>query len=255
MKRYARYFDYERDLGRGVVSPFLRERGLSLDGGSVLDVGCGEGGVLAGLAEGFSFRGLGIDYDEEAIRRAQTVAGCRFEQGDFYAYKFDETYDFILVRDVLEHCGDADGMLKRAAALLSEGGRIYVTYTPYPSPFGGHQHNGSGPFSNVPYLQVLPEALFLRLIQVKGNWYKGSSQLSKDLRQIRRTRLTTGAMKRAAGEAGLTVEFLRAFVFRPDYRYRFGLPTLRLPSLLGVNTLTDIASTGVEVLLRKQHSA
>jgi len=251
MKQYARYFDYERDLGRGVVSPFLRERGLSLDGASVLDVGCGEGGVLAGLAEGFRFRGLGIDYDEEAIRRAETVAGCRFDQGDFYSYAFDATYDFILIRDVLEHCGDAEGMLRRAAALLNQGGRIYVTFTPYLSPFGGHQHNGSGFFSNVPYLQALPEALFLRLIQVRGNWYKGSSALLKDLRQIRRTRLTTGVLRRAACKAGLRVEFLRAFVFRPDYRYRFGLPAIGLPAFLGVSTLTDIASTGVEALLRK----
>ncbi|HLP41594.1 MAG TPA: hypothetical protein VK465_08820, partial [Fibrobacteria bacterium] len=46
------YFLYERALGRDVVLPALREAGFVMGSGgvSVLDVGCGHGGVLAELA-------------------------------------------------------------------------------------------------------------------------------------------------------------------------------------------------------------
>ena len=63
MRAYDSYFDYELDLGKGVVTNFLKNAGLSLDNKSVLDIGCGEGGILAGLAETYRFTGLGLDYD------------------------------------------------------------------------------------------------------------------------------------------------------------------------------------------------
>jgi SAM-dependent methyltransferase len=250
MRQYDSYFEYERDLGRGVVAAFLGEQRLSIDGKRLLDIGCGEGGVLAGLAERYSFHGLGLDYDEEMVRRAKKIPNCTIAHGDFYSYSFSDKYDFILIRDVLEHCGDPVGMLRKAASLLAAKGYVYVTYTPFLSPFGGHQHNGSGLLSNVPYLQALPEALFLKLISPSSNIYKGGDHLLRDLRQIRKTWLTTGKVIHAARKAGLSIAMARGWFVRPDYRYKFGLKPISFPRRFPVHTITDVVCTSVEMLLQ-----
>ena len=249
MRNYDSYFDYEMDLGKDVVAGFLRNAGLSLDNKSVLDIGCGEGGILAGLAETHKFRGLGIDYDGEMIRKAKQVPGSVFKKGDFFAYDFNEKYDFILLRDVLEHCVNPREMLRKISTLLRPDGFVYITYTPFLSPFGGHQHNGSGFFSNVPFIHVLPESVFLALIKPKGNFYKESDYLVIDTKQIRETWLTTSKVKRLCKEAGLSINSCRAYFVRPDYKYKFGLPTIPHPSFIPVNTVSDIFCTCVEMLL------
>ena len=119
VRNYDSYFDYEMDLGKDVVAGFLRNADLSLDNKSVLDIGCGEGGILAGLAETYKFRGLGIDYDGGMISKARQVPGSVFRQGEFFAYDFDEKYDFILLRDVLEHCGNPREMLRKISTLCT----------------------------------------------------------------------------------------------------------------------------------------
>jgi len=249
MRAYDSYFDYELDLGRGVLTRFLNTAGLSLNNMHVLDIGCGEGGILAGLAETYKFTGLGIDYDGEMIRKAKKVAGSVFVQGDFMTYEFNEKFDFILLRDVLEHCGNPSLMLEKVAALLKPDGFVYITYTPYLSPFGGHQHNGSGFFSNVPFIHLLPEAPFLWLIKPRGNIYKGSAHLINDLKQVRRTWLTTGQVVKLCRQIGLDINLIRAFIVRPDYKYKFGIPAVSHPSFLPVTTATDIFCTSVELLL------
>lgn len=249
MRTYDSYFDYELDLGKGVVARYLKNAGLSLDNKSVLDIGCGEGGILAGLAESYNFTGLGLDYDGEMIEKARDVPGSVFRQGDFFAYEFDEKYDFILLRDVLEHCGDPARMLEKIAQLLKPDGFVYITYTPYLSPFGGHQHNGSGFFSNVPFIHVLPEAPFLWLIRPRGNLYKESAYLVNDMKEIRETWLTTGKVNRICKAVGLRINASRSYLVRPDYRYKFGLPEIPHPAFLPVNTVTDVFCTCVEMLL------
>jgi SAM-dependent methyltransferase len=251
MQQYDSFFEYERVLGREVVAAFLEAQRLSIDGKRVLDIGCGEGGILAGLAERYRFHGFGLDYDEEMVRRAKAIPNCTIAHGDVFSYTFSDTYDFILIRDVLEHCGDPEALLHKAATLLSPKGCIYATYTPFLSPFGGHQHNGSGLFSNAPYIQMLPEAVFLKLICPVGNLYKQGAGLLKDFRQIRKTWLTTGQVTQAARKAGLAVAVARGWFVRPDYRYKFGLMPIPFPPGFPVHSLTDLACTSIEVLLRR----
>ena len=66
------YHSYERALGRDVVLPALREAGFDPAGKTVLDVGCGHGGVLAELAESAGLGpSVGLDLDGEMVRNAR----------------------------------------------------------------------------------------------------------------------------------------------------------------------------------------
>lgn len=252
MKKFESYYDYQLVLSREILVPFLNKMGISLNGERVLDVGCGEGGILSGLALYFKFRGLGIDYDRDMISKCQRIPSISFEAGDFYTYDFKDSFDFILLRDVLEHSSYPAEMLARTSALLSANGLAYITYTPYLSPFGGHQHNGSSFFSNFPYIHFLPELLFLKLIRPHDSLYKTSQYLTDDLKRIRKTSLTTGRVKRICNQHGLKVFHKKIFIIRPDYRYKFGLPEISMPAVFPLSTLFDPFCTAVELLASKK---
>jgi len=251
MKNYSTYFDYEYDLGRDVVSGSLSDFDIAIQGKSILDIGCGEGGVLAGLNEKNSFNGLGIDYDEEMIRKSRPVDNVEFKCVNFLETDITGSYDIILLRDVLEHCGNPQQFLGKVSEHLHESSYVYVTYTPFYSPFGGHQHNGSGVFSNFPYLQVLPRGLFNSLISPQGNMYKEKEDLIKDFNEIRETCLTTNSVLKHCEQFGMKVHASRAFIIRPDYKYKFGLQPVKLPAFLPLSSVTDVFCTSVEMILTK----
>jgi SAM-dependent methyltransferase len=96
---------------------------------SLLDVGCGAGGLGRGLrAKGFSAKLIGVEPDPElaahaaqyydAIHRLDIEAASPpIEPG---------TLDVLVYGDVLEHLRDPWGVLKRDAALLAPGGTLLV---------------------------------------------------------------------------------------------------------------------------------
>lgn len=262
---------YEKELCLKGLIPLLRRQEFDPAGKSVLDVGCGHGGVLAALAESFPLKSaLGIDLDAEMIRQgsARCPAGVRLEARDFFGMQavdpeaFDpdtqgsrplnraafETggFDLILMRDVLEHIPDAEGALRKAASLLAPRGTIFASFAPFYSPFGGHQHNGSGIFSNLPWLQLLPEGLFRAALNLRGNSYKSGQSLSDDMESVLRTRLTIRRFRRMIPGAGLRIGYFARYLSRPDYRIKFGLPEVGFPAIPG---LEELACTGVEALL------
>lgn len=253
------YFLYERALGRDVVLPALRDVGFVMGNASVLDVGCGHGGVLVELATAAEGQGglapsVGIDLDEEMIRQARDrfpSPRVVFERADFFGFGGggDGGFDLVLLRDVLEHIVEPERALERALSLLRPGGLLYLSYAPFFSPFGGHQHNGAGVFSHVPWLQVLPAALFRCLLRLPGNAYKTGDHLAADMDTVLRTRLTLRRFSRVLRRMPFAVLSRRRYLVRPDYRLKFGLPPLVCPALPGL--LQEFLCTGEEAVLRR----
>lgn len=252
MSKVGDYFEYERALWHESLLPRLRELGLSLEGGRVLDIGCGHGGMLQGLAESFAVaEAVGLDRDGEmiAVARARGVPGARFLERDLFAFDEAPPYDAVFLRDVLEHVVEPERAFARALALTGPGGLLFISYAPFYGPFGGHQHNGSGFFSNLPWLQALPEPAFRRLVRVRGNAYKGGERLIEDVESVLRTRLTLGRFAGLLGAPGLRVLQRRRWLVRPDYRLKFGLPPLALPPL--PTPLAELLCTAEELFLRR----
>jgi SAM-dependent methyltransferase len=242
------YLAYEKELcRRGLISALARQ-GFEAAGKSILDVGCGYGGVLAALAEAFPLRrALGLDLDAEMIARGKSgaPAGVVLEARDFFSLT-EGGFDLIVLRDVLEHMPNAAAALKQAASLLAPDGLIFASFAPFWSPFGGHQHNGAGFFAHVPWLQALPEAWFRRLLRLEGNSYKSGQALADDMESVLRTRLTLRRFRRMLPGAGLRLDRFDRYLIRPDFRVKFGSPAVAFPA---IPWLDEVACTGVEAFL------
>jgi SAM-dependent methyltransferase len=246
----ADFHAYEKALGERFLRPLLADHGIQLDGKAVLDVGCGYGGVLAALAEAHPLgEARGVDLDpamvEEGLKRAPK--GVVLEVRDFLTLD-GAAYDVILLRDVLEHIVDVEGALRNAARILRPGGTVYASFAPFLSPFGGHQHNGSGLPSGIPWLHLLPESAFRSLLRLPGNSYKGVEGLSADMDSVLKTRLTLARFRRAVAAVGFRFRYRAQYLSRPDYRIKFGLPQVAYPA---VPLLDELLCTGAEALLTR----
>lgn len=253
MRELKDYFEYQYTLAREVVVPLLAAAEIDFTGKTILDAGCGQGGLLHFLAAHCRIASaLGIDLDPQAIARAERNAGpkLQFEVRDFLSLPEDQAFDVVILRDVLEHIVDVERAFDKACALLRKGGCLYLSYAPFYSPFGGHQHNGTGFFSRVPWLQLLPEQLFLKLIRLRGNAYKTGGELARDVRSVLATRVTARKMAALLSASRMEVLFRSRYLVRPDYQLKFGIRPVPLPATY-LPVLTELLGTAEELLLRK----
>lgn len=105
---------------------------------AVLDLGCGVGGFLAGLAE-LGGRVFPADLDRESL------VVCRergFPDGvvsDGYALPYrDASFDLVALFDAIEHIEDDARALAEVARVLRPGGRVVVSVPAYPFLFANN---------------------------------------------------------------------------------------------------------------------
>lgn len=96
--------------------------------GSLLDVGCGNGFVLAAIRETFpDARLVGVDDVEEALVTARVrVPDAELLRLDVLELPFEDEFDVVCALDVLEHLDDDEAALVRMRAALRPGGGALV---------------------------------------------------------------------------------------------------------------------------------
>lgn len=115
-------FDYEGYWGQlsqseeHPVSPFKLRliEGLVDEGSSVLDIGCGDGALLHHLAKTRNIQGEGIEISEKAVELAR-LKGIKVDRVSITEenFKLDETYDYIIFSEVLEHLPKPEEVMQR----------------------------------------------------------------------------------------------------------------------------------------------
>ena len=117
------YFGYQYGLGSEYIAPYLKSKGVELSGARICEIGCGESGVLAALAEEGAAEVVGIDLRELAIESSQKLFDAVGIKGEFAIHniitqsppdKWKDHFDIVLLRDVIEHL--EVGIIDRHAA-------------------------------------------------------------------------------------------------------------------------------------------
>lgn len=93
--------------------------------GSLLDVGCGSGGLLAALrSRGFADL-HGLDPSLECIRRLQS-SGIAGIHGGIFSWDWGRAFDIVTLTHVLEHVRDLPGAMTRIRDGVRPGGLVFA---------------------------------------------------------------------------------------------------------------------------------
>jgi SAM-dependent methyltransferase len=97
-------------------------------GGSILDIGCGEGRFLWAL-DPAKWERFGVERAQETIDLVRSrIASLHLIIGDIFAPELKEgSFHAVTFWHVLEHLPDPEKTLRRAAALLKPGGWLFVS--------------------------------------------------------------------------------------------------------------------------------
>lgn len=243
---------------RHVVLPWLEER-VSLQGARVADVGAHHGGMVDLLREdGRVGSAVALELSEEVVAGSPFVPDeCfRLEVADVLALpEGTPPFDLVLLHDVLEHIPDYDRALAAIRDSLAEDGRVFVSFPPYYSGFGGHQQYARGLARMTPFVHLLPARVFFRLAAPGQQEYMTADGALEDLVSVRRTRLTLGSAEAAFANAGLAVEYRELFLVRPEYTIRYGLKTRGASALGRVRGIRELVVNGAFYLLHRNRGS
>jgi SAM-dependent methyltransferase len=131
------YFGYRRSAGkpqavflkRMLLYPFrMRYRHLIpfVEGGKILDIGCGNGTELYKL-KAMGWETYGVEMDDQASDRARSQ-GINVHTGDLFGAKYpDRFFDAVRMSYVLEHLPNPRETLEEIRRILEDKGRIYIS--------------------------------------------------------------------------------------------------------------------------------
>ncbi len=127
-RRYdAQYFDTVADripLYRDIITRRYARLVRQVAGsGRLLELGCGDGRLLAELASNFDV--TGIDISVEAIARARhRVPDAHLVVGDIAVCDPQTCFDVVVAFNVLEHLPDPPAVMSRVHDMLTDGGQF-----------------------------------------------------------------------------------------------------------------------------------
>jgi SAM-dependent methyltransferase len=111
------------DMPSPCVVEALKRLKNQVSGGTLLDIGCGEGRHSIAAAR-LGFRVTGVDYEPLALKRARrfavakSAAGIRFRKGDVFSLPFrDASFDIVIDCGCLHHQRKRDWAAYRANLL------------------------------------------------------------------------------------------------------------------------------------------
>ena len=233
-------FDQQVDNSSNYVVPFIEQTLTLTTQTKVLEIGCGEGGVL----KPFLDRGcscVGVDLDQIRIDLAHDFLKDEIASGKLicrYKNVFDQDFqsqyhiffDLIILKDVIEHIPDQETFIPFMKSLLKPGGQIFFGFPPWYMPFGGHQQVARTKWaSKIPYYHILPKAMYLGLVK----WMGEAPDKIQELREIWETRISIERFERIVKKSGYTIVNRCWYLINPIYKFKFGLKPRKQFSVLG----------------------
>jgi len=252
-----KYFEEQDFTTRKYVLPYLLpffKPGLGRRG---LEIGCGEGGNLKPFIEE-GCKATGVDLSESKIengrrffREHPNAKRIELICEDIYNLQEPEKpYHLIFMRDVIEHIHNQEKFMHFVKRFLAPDGYFFLAFPPWQNPFGGHQQICRNRFlSKLPWIHLLPEALYAALLKAGGE----PRERIKALLEIRQTRLTLERFERILKAENYKIVKRDLFMFNPNYEVKFGLkPRITPKWLQNVPYLRNFFTTSAYYLISRQ---
>jgi ubiquinone/menaquinone biosynthesis C-methylase UbiE len=244
-----RYFNQQYENTARHVIPFI-ESVTDVAGKQVLEVGCGEGGVLKPFLDrrctciGVDLNQAKIDYAQEALKEDIDAGQATVIAADIYDKQFQGAYegrfDIIVLKDTIEHIYDQEKILRKLKPILSKEGVVFLGFPPWFMPYGGHQQIARSTLAQLPYYHLLPRSLYRGLLEIYGE----SEEMIEALMEIVDTRLSIQRFEQLIRKTGYQTCKRQFYLINPIYEYKFGLrPRMQLPILRSVPWLRDFLTT------------
>jgi SAM-dependent methyltransferase len=222
-----KYFAEQADTTEKYVIPFIRETIDISEETSVLEIGCGEGGNLLPFLNAGCKRIVGIDLSQGKIENAREYfsdhparENITFIHKDIYETDDIGQFDIIMTRDVLEHIHGQHKFMNYVKKFLKTGGKFFLGFPPWQSPFGGHQQMcESRILSKLPYFHILPKPIYRFLLKSFGE----SKPKIEGLLEIKDTRISIERFERILKKESYRKDKRCHYLINPNYEVKFGL--------------------------------
>jgi len=237
------YWTYQNLLAEKYYIPLFESWGVTMQHKKILDVGCGDGGFTAGLAQSGA-QCTGVEVRD--FGWSSKHPNLRFIEQDILAddaqQMIGSDYDIIVLRDVIEHIPRQTkyAFMKALQKFTGPHGIILLTFPPFFSPFGLHQQTFLKSFlRQVPYLGWIPGVLLDGILKLTGE----SSKARADVADIRDCQMSLGQFQKMVDRLSYNIEQEKYYTIRPSHELRYGwkmresrvakLPLLREILVLG----------------------
>ncbi|MBP7821895.1 MAG: class I SAM-dependent methyltransferase [Saprospiraceae bacterium] len=228
------YFNQQVENAKDFVIPFITSVCPIPSQSRVLEIGCGEGGVLKAFVD-HGCMGVGVELSEHKYQLAKeflqdytsnnTIKLLRknIYDVDFYQ-EMDGLFDFIILKDVIEHIHDQQLIMEKLKTFLKPSGKIFLGFPPWQMPFGGHQQICNNKLLSIlPYYHLLPTFVYKTIL----NWGGESKQIVDDLIEIKQTGISLERFERIVSATDYKITKKLFYLINPIYKYKFGLTPRR----------------------------
>ncbi|MBC7874816.1 MAG: class I SAM-dependent methyltransferase [Ferruginibacter sp.] len=251
-----RYFDIQVLNAEKYVIPFIEEKFPVKPGMRVLEIGCGEGGVLKAFINK-GCEGIGVEMDASRIENAkkflpeEIAAGrLKFVVKDIYkadtGKDFNGLFDIIVLKDVIEHIHDQDKLIGWMKNFLTPGGIVFFGFPPWYMPFGGHQQIAHSKISKLPYIHLLPGGIYKWILKKK-------KEPVEELMEIKDTGISIERFVRICKKEGYRVLHQRHYFINPIYEWKFGWKPKRQSIIIkAIPFVRNFFTTGVYYIIQPE---
>lgn len=252
-----KYFQINTDNTLKHIIPFIQQKFEMQVGMRVLEIGCGEGGVLKPFIDA-GLKTVGVELDEVRLvlaRKflAEEIAAnkVRFISKNIYDADLEKdlggAFNIIILKDVIEHIYGQEKIMAFMREMLLPRGVIFFGFPPWQMPWGGHQQILKNKvLSKIPYYHLLPMPL-----------YKGILKMAKEnveeMKEIRETGISIERFEKISIASGFNILEKKHFLINPIYEYKFGWkPKEQFSLIKGIPWVRNFFTSCVYYLIEKK---
>jgi len=250
-------FTQQVENSRNYVLPFIEEAYPIQPGYAILEIGCGEGGVLQPFLEK-GCRCTGVDLDQVRLDLGNEFLESYVKSGELefvnqniyeegFLKKYQGAFNLIMLKDVIEHVPEQDKFIPYLRKLLKPGGKIFFGFPPWYMPHGGHQQVVKNKYLGMmPYIHLLPNVLYRGLLKAFG---EADSKVT-ELMEIKDAGISIERFERIVKQSNYTIANRKFYLINPIYKYKFNLqPRVQSPLISNLYFIRNFFTTCVYYLI------